>query len=167
MKLNLGSRDRNMEGFKNMDIEKHPGVDYVGDVSDLSRFKDGSIEEIYASNILEHFPAVRTVEVLKEWNRVLEDDGRLLISVPDFKRCAELYLEYGLQDWIVNMLWGDQEYETAFHYTGFDHNRMLRLLAQANFKTATRVISFGVEDCSSLVCSKDKKPVCLNMVATK
>ena len=46
------------EGWKILNIQKNDGrekdVDFVGDISDLSQFKDGSIEEIYASHTLEH-----------------------------------------------------------------------------------------------------------------
>ncbi len=43
IRLNLGSRDRKIPGFKNMDIDAHEGVDIVGDVSDLSMFEDESV----------------------------------------------------------------------------------------------------------------------------
>ena len=46
------------EGWKILNIQKNDGkekdVDFVGDISDLSQFDDGSIEEVYASHTLEH-----------------------------------------------------------------------------------------------------------------
>ena len=170
IKLNLGSRDRVIPGFKNMDCDAHPNVDYVGDVSNLSHLKDGEVSEIYASHILEHFPHVRTLEILKEWNRVLEVGGILYIGVPDFKRTIEIYRKVGhLTDWMVNFLWGDKGYKTAFHYSGFDAKRLSGLLLAAGFSEASQVENFqyNIDDCSAKVSTLDFKIVSLNMVAIK
>ena len=44
----------------------------VGDCRDLSRFEDDSIDEIYASHVLEHLSyRNEIVPALKEWRRVL------------------------------------------------------------------------------------------------
>lgn len=170
LKLNLGSRDRTIPGFKSMDIDPHSGVDYIGDVSDLSRFGDNTVNEILASHILEHFPHAKTLDVLKEWCRVLSKNGLLYVAVPDFKRTVELYSKIGLNDWIVNFLWGDQEYKTAFHYTGFDEGRLTRLLLKAGFSEASVVDELPQHsdgDCSTLVSTFDGGSVSLNMVAVK
>lgn len=152
-----------------MDIDPHPGVDFVGDVSDLSRFQDGSVEEIYASHILEHFSHRKTLDVLKEWNRVLPRGGILYVGVPDFSRTIALYSRHGLVDWIRNFLYGDQEYKTAFHYTCFDESSLAVLLMQSGFSDVSRVerFPFGEDDCSAKVDTLDRKPVSLNMVAVK
>ena len=170
LKLNLGSRDRRIPGFKNMDIDAHPGVDFVGDVSCLAQFSDGSVSEIYASQILEHFPQPMTLKVLQEWCRVLEPGGILYIGVPDFARACEIYQKHGMIDWVVNQLWGDQGYATAYHYTCFDEERLRGFLLKAGFSEASRVDAFPVgdrKDCSHQVFGFDQKPVSLNMVAIK
>jgi len=170
LKINLGSRDRKIPGFKNIDIYEHPGVDYVGDVSDLSRFKDREVSEIFASNILEHFPHTKTLDVLKEWHRVLEDGGRLYLSVPNFRRAIQIYLKTGFKDWIQNFIMGDQAYPTAFHYAIFDEVKLIELVMAAGFKSAETVIDFGFadqKDCSTIRSNLDGQHVCLNMVVTK
>lgn len=170
VRLNLGCRDRTIPGFQGMDIDPHPGVDYVGDVFDLSRFESGSIAEIYASHVIEHAPHVRTLDILKEWGRALEPRGILYVAVPDFARTVQLYQKAGLNDWVQNFLWGDQGYSTAFHYAGFDEGRLRGLLLKAGFSEASRVDNFPVGDtldCSRKVSTLDGKPVSLNMVAVK
>lgn len=170
LKLNLGSRDRAIPGFKSMDCDPHSGVDLVGDVGDLSRFADGSVSEIYASHILEHFPHPQTMSVLKEWARVLEPGGILYVAVPDFNRTVEIYQEYGFADWVLNYLWGDQGYKSAFHYAGFDFERLKKLLLEAGFAEASQVDNFPVghpKDCSTNVFNLDGKPVSLNVVAVR
>lgn len=170
MKLSLGCRDRGLEGFVNMDIDPHPGVDIVGDVADLSRFKDGEVEAIHASHILEHFPHTQTDSVLREWHRVLEPQGILYVAVPDFRRAVELYLKTGMAEWVVKYLWGDQGYKTAYHYTGFDYDRLHGILSGVGFSDISRVEVLPVHrsgDCSTQVSSLDGKPVSLNVVAIK
>ena len=169
--LNLGSRNRSIPGFKNMDIEAHEGVDFVGDCSDLSRFESDSIPEIYASHILEHFSLNKTLDVLKEWHRVLEPGGKLYVAVPDFGRIVELYQGTGfLSNWMVRFLCGDQEYPTAYHYNIFDDNRLTEILNDAGFSDVFRVESFPMSDddeCSNLASEIDGERVSLNLIATK
>lgn len=168
--LNLGSRNRPIPGFTGIDCDIHPGVDLVGDVGDLSRFEDNSVGEIYGSHVLEHFPHTQTLRVLTEWHRVLEPGGKLYVAVPDFERAVELYGVMGLNDWIVNLLSGDQIYKTAFHYNLFDEARLSGLLAQAGFVDSFRVYEFPIgdpEDCSNLKSTYDGASVSLNMIAEK
>lgn len=170
LKLNLGSRDRFIPGYKNMDIDAHPGVDFVGDVSDLSRFEDCSVSAVFASNILEHFPHTRTNNVLTEWKRVLRPGGALYLSVPDFSRAVEIYHSCGLKDWIQNQLMGDQEYATAFHYAIFDEKRLRDIVMDVGFRECSAVERFEFadkNDCSNNVSNIDGKLVSLNMVARK
>jgi len=155
-----------------MDCEAHHGVDIVGDISDLSRFRDGEIAEIYASHCLEHFPHVKTLSVLKEWARVLAPGGILYVAVPDFRRAIDIYLASpnGLENWVINYVYGDQGYPTAFHYAGFDFHRLSRLLREAGFSDISRVANFPIgnlSDCSRIVSTVDGQPVSLNMVAIR
>lgn len=168
--LNLGSRNRAIPGFLNMDCDHHEGVDVVGDISDLSRFESGSVPEIYASHCLEHFPHPQTAAVLKGWFRVLEPGGKLYVAVPDFERCVELYGSLGLCDWLNRLLMGDQEYKTAFHYSLFDEAKLTGMLKEAGFADSFRVEQFPTgdpKDCSNLASTYDGQSVSLNMIATK
>ena len=170
VKLNLGSRNRAIPGFIGIDCDQHEGVDIVGDISDLSRFADGSVEEIYASHVFEHFPHTKAAAVLAEWFRVLAPGGKLYIAVPDFERCVELYGAIGLSEWIVRFLCGDQEYKTAYHYNLFDEARLSGMLKEAGFADSFRVEQFPIGDegdCSNLKSTIDGEPVSLNMIATK
>jgi predicted SAM-dependent methyltransferase len=169
MRLNLGCNDRIKEGWTNVDFDSRPGVDLVSDVSKLD-LPSGCADVVLASNILEHFPQPKTLEVLKEWARLLKPGGILEISVPDFDRTIEIYHKTGLTDWAVNFLWGDQGYPGAFHYTGFNEPRLRKFLEQAGFEDISRVEylpSADKNECSYNVSNLDRKPVCLNMIAVK
>ena len=171
VKLNLGSRTVVIPGFKNVDIDAHPNVSIVANVGDLrGKVADNSVDEILASHVLEHFSHTKTAEVLREWRRCLKPVGVLWLSVPDFNRMLEIYTRHGMSDFVVNMLWGDQGYATAYHYTSFDFIRLEGLLKGAGYGEIERLawLPFWKHGgCGSNVCTTDHRPVSLNCRAIK
>lgn len=169
IRLNIGSRGQQMPGYQGIDCDPHDGVDMVGDAASLHMFENESVEEIYASHILEHFSHTKTATVLKEWYRVLVSGGVLRVAVPDFRRAVEIYLAKGLREFVENHLVGDQGYHTAYHYALFDEDKLSSLLKSVGFSDVTRVEQFGLNsrDCSNLVSTADGKSVSLNLVAVK
>ena len=109
IKLNLASHGDNMPGYINVDFD-HPSADLKADVSALP-FEDNSVDEIYASHILEHFRAGNAYEhhlsnplnpktatdALNEWRRVLKPGGKLELKLPDFEKIVWLY--YNFPQW--------------------------------------------------------------------
>lgn len=83
IKLNLGNQGTYLRGFI--------GVDHItGDaVYPLTKYAGGSVSEIYASHVLEHFSHRHTMDVLREWSRVLEPDGKIRIAVPDWDKITD------------------------------------------------------------------------------
>lgn len=168
IRLNLGGRGTSIPGFLTVDLSPEHDVDVKADVSDLP-FEDSSVSEIYASQILEHFPHVRTQEVLKEWCRVLKKGGKLVVGVPDFARAIEIYQKNGLIPWVTNFLFGDQGYPLAFHYVPFTFATLANELIKAGFSDVKRIgtMPHGLDDCSNLVSTLDGKSVSLNVEAFK
>jgi ubiquinone/menaquinone biosynthesis C-methylase UbiE len=79
LRLNLGSGNRPLPGFLNVDVRNLPTVDVVADVRQLP-FDDGTVAEVEASSLLEHFR--NPYEVLDEIHRVLAPDGAVRVRVP-------------------------------------------------------------------------------------
>jgi SAM-dependent methyltransferase len=79
LRLNLGSGNRPLPGYVNVDSRQLPTVDVVADVRSLP-FDDGSAVEVEASSLLEHFR--NPYEVLDEIHRVLAPAGVLRVRVP-------------------------------------------------------------------------------------
>jgi ubiquinone/menaquinone biosynthesis C-methylase UbiE len=169
LKLNLGGRGTQIPGFTTVDLSDLNTDGIKADVSDLKMIETGSVGEIYASQILEHFPHVKTKDVLKEWHRVLRPGGKISIGVPDFARAIELFQKFGMTDYIVNLLYGDQIYDMAFHYAPFTFGRLASLLDSIGFRNIKRIVDmpYGIKDCSALICNADQKPVSLNVEAVK
>lgn len=79
LRLNLGSGNEPLPGYVNVDRRRVPGVQIVAEVERLP-FRDGSVAEIRASSLLEHF--ADPYSVLDEVHRVLAGEGRFLMRVP-------------------------------------------------------------------------------------
>lgn len=172
VRLNLGGMgegflDGRIPGFTVVDLRE--GADIQANVSDLSFAATGSVEEVYASNVLEHFSIAGTVPVLKEWNRVLRPGGTLYVSVPDFDATVKLYQKTGLTEWIKYHLWGDQKHPLNYHYVCFTFASLAKDLSDAGFSDVKRVkfFHFGVNDGSTNLDSVTLQPISLNVVATK
>jgi len=133
MKLHIGCGEKYLPGYKHLDARPYPHVDYVGKADDLSRFANGTITEIYACHILEHFPRHAILNVLKEWNRVLIPNGTLRIAVPDFEAIVKEYQANKDLDKVLGLLYGGQNYEYNYHYQAYDFERIKRLLTEAGF----------------------------------
>jgi predicted SAM-dependent methyltransferase len=59
-------------------------VQLGGDASNLYWFRDGVLDFVYSSHLLEDFPDTKAV--LREWIRVLKPRGRLILFCPDEQR---------------------------------------------------------------------------------
>lgn len=80
MKLNLGCAGLTMVNF--VGVDKYPGigVDIVMDLNKDWDFKDGSIDEIFASHLIEHLDNFD--HFMRECYRVLKPKGKMAIRVP-------------------------------------------------------------------------------------
>jgi len=171
LRLNLGgmgegNNDTHIEGFKTVDLRD--GADIQSDVSNLTMIKSLSVSEIYASNILEHFPHTKTLTVLKEWHRVLIPGSSCWISVPDFEANVKLFLKEGLVPWVQFLLWGDQLHPLNFHYINFTFATLAEVLTDAGFEDVQRVIQFPfpIRDASTMRDGKYGIRISLNVKAT-
>jgi len=110
IKLNIGSHNKRVKGFYNVDALELEQVDYVCDITETPwRFRamtnalrlaiglkvdsnsfdekdlveENDVEEILMVEVLEHISWRKTSAILKECYRVLKPGGKLHIQVPD------------------------------------------------------------------------------------
>ena len=91
MKLHIGGEEKK-GGWKILNIQQKENVDFIGDITDLSQFENNSIDEIYASHVVEH---VRQQDVSKMFSgiyRVLKENGKFYISVPDMDLLCKIFI---------------------------------------------------------------------------
>jgi hypothetical protein len=151
LKLNLGSGDKEIDGYINLDRKTG------GEIYPLP-YADGTIEEIRASHVLEHFSHREIGSVMHEWARVLKPGGLMQIAVPDFEYCARHYLaghDIPLQGYVM----GGQVDGDDFHKAVFDEGALRDSLMAAGLIGITRWKS-QQKDCAAL-------PVSLNLQGYK
>ena len=169
MKLHIGGW-ATKEGWKILNIQKKDNVDFVGDISNLSQFKDNSIDEIYASHVFEHVRYIDAKGTLLGIHRVLASGGKFYISVPDmevlFRQFLEKKNETKNKIHIIRMIFGGQKDENDFHYFGWDFELLSGLLKNVGFKNIKRVKSFSLFDDSSNMAPYGE-PISLNLIAEK
>jgi SAM-dependent methyltransferase len=85
-----------IEGFNNdnwkeirFDIDEKVNPDIVGTLLDMSAVETGSVDAIYSAHNIEHVFPYEVPIVLKEFYRVLKDDGMVVLRCPDLQSvCA-------------------------------------------------------------------------------
>lgn len=93
LRLNLGCDRWKLPGFVNLDRVVIPGEvepDLQCDVRSLP-YEDGSVDEIYAGHIIEHFDVMEVPAVLREWRRVLKPGAAIWFVTPDAERVLSMY----------------------------------------------------------------------------
>jgi SAM-dependent methyltransferase len=152
MKLDLGAGARSPEGFL-------PLGNVNGTQIYPLPYADGSVDEIRASHVLEHFPHAQVPDVLKEWVRALKPGGLLRIAVPDFGKIAERYLA-GEPMPTEGYVMGGQVDSADYHKSLFDADHLKKLLAEAGLVLLRPWKSELADDCAAL-------PISLNLGGTK
>jgi predicted O-linked N-acetylglucosamine transferase (SPINDLY family)/predicted SAM-dependent methyltransferase len=169
IRLHIGGQQPK-DGWKILNINPGPHVDYVGDVCDLSGFPANSVAEVYASHVLEHVDQNSILSTLRGIRRVLrKGGGRLMISVPDLEVLCRQFLKEGLgapqRVHIMRMMFGGQTDAHDFHKIGLYYEHLADLLKKAGFRNVERVESFGLFDDTSAYAPYGE-PISLNVIAT-
>lgn len=170
LRLHIGG-EQVRPGWKILNIQAKPGVDYVGDCKDLSQFADDSVDEIYGSHVYEHLSYLNELPVaLREAVRVLRPGGRLLAGVPDLEVLALLMLDPTLtveqKYFVQRMIMGGQIDDYDYHRAGFTFEIFCAVLKDAGFTHVERVRDFGLfEDITTMHFMG--RPISLNVIATK
>ena len=147
MKLHIGGKELK-EGWKILNIQKNDGVDFVGSISDLSKFEDESIEAIYASHVVEHIDQKNIKQTLKGINRVLKNGGKFYVSVPDLDILCRIFIEKTapskVKFHVMRMMFGGQTDEFDYHYFGWNYEFLNTYLLEAGFKKNERIKTFDI-----------------------
>ncbi len=169
MRLHIGGREAR-EGWKILDVEDRPEVDFVTDMRDLSMIDDASCSDVYMSHVLEHVALGEVLPVLNDLHRILAPGGKLYIAVPDTEVLAEMLLDPELDTpskfFVMRMMFGGQMSQHDFHCIGFTFDFLVDYLAAIEFESVEHVESFNMfeDDSEFTYCGKR---VSLNLVVTK
>jgi SAM-dependent methyltransferase len=169
-RLNLGCGNEPLPGYLNIDRHGPEPIDPGG--MDLESFlpghvrgevypldwPDGSVDEIRASHVLEHFSHREVVDVLRDWVRALKPGGTLKVAVPNFAWIAEQYLA-GNPVNVQGYVMGGHADADDRHGAIFDEEELSTALRHAGC-CAIRPWQSEAKDCAGL-------PVSLNLQGRK
>lgn len=176
-KLHLGCGDISIPGFVNVDALMTVATNLVSDITKLPEIEDGTVSEIYACHVLEHFSHDEVPVILARWYEVLKPGGLLRISVPDIDRIVKIYIANwkhfqtdGNAPWI-GLIYGGQKDQYDFHKTGFNAVWLTKLLRDAGFMNIGEYphephFCAGIVD-NSLAKAPFEDFLSLNMLAVK
>jgi predicted SAM-dependent methyltransferase len=167
--LHIGGRQVK-PGWKILNAIPGEGVDYIGDIRDLSQFADESFDQIYGSHIIEHLSQQEIVPTLQGLCRILKKGGKLMVSVPNLETLCRMFLDPNLdinaRYHVMRMIFGGQTDDYDYHYIGLNMEFLFNFLRQAGFNDIYQVGEFGLFDDTSSY-KPYGVPISLNMVAIK
>lgn len=134
LRLNLGCGLDVRKDYVNIDLfSENPEV-VIMDVRKLD-LPDNSVDEILASDILEHFSHRATESLLKEWVRVMKPGAELIIRCPSLRLQVLAYLN-GVWDADIAsyMIFGGQTNPGDYHCNAFDEKSIKLHLNKAGLQ---------------------------------
>lgn len=147
IRLNIGAGASNLSGFTPIDIKD--GIDASGKLP----YADGSVDEVYASHVLEHIHHSKTSATLTEWVRVLRPGGRLRIAVPNFGEIRRQQINGQMPLTMVNAwMHGTNDVDTDRHVAEFDEESLVASLRRLGIENPSRWEP-QYDDCSRLPLS--------------
>jgi len=84
----LGFENDNWKEIR-LDIDKNVNPDIVGTLTDMKSVDTGSVDAIYSSHNIEHIFPHEVPIALREFYRVLKEDGIVVITCPDIQSVGE------------------------------------------------------------------------------
>ena len=173
IRLDLGCGKFKTPGFIGVDRRKFEGVDVECELTGPWPWADGSVEEIRASHVVEHFSGVERVHIFNEMYRVMRIGAKALIITPywcsnraygDFTHqwppVTEMLYNYLWRDWRLNnapdndISVNPQGYTCDFDYTyGY---AMHPTIQAKNQEAQMYALSFYKEAAQDLICTLTK-----------
>ncbi len=90
-----------------LDIDPNVDPDILASITDMSSIDDNSFDAIFSSHNIEHIYAHEVLDAFNEFNRVLKDDGYLLLTCPDIEKVCKLIGEGKIGDKLYTAPAGD------------------------------------------------------------
>ena len=104
MKINLGCGYTKKKGYLNCDLSKEVKPDKIINLEKPLPWKDNSVDEIIANNVLEHIQNI--IPLLKEIYRICKKNAMIKIIVPHYASRAA---------------WSDLTHVRPFSWSSFDY----------------------------------------------
>jgi SAM-dependent methyltransferase len=181
--LHVGCGPQNKTGVKGFnsdewkeirfDIDKNVNPDIQGTLTDMSLVDSSSVDAIFSSHNIEHIYAHEVPIALKHFNRVLKDDGIVVVTCPDLQSVCEAVAKNKLLEPLyvspagpiapIDILYGHRGFiangnNYMAHKCGFTYQTLVGAFYEAGFKAnygGRRPQTFDLW----LIASKNEKSV--------
>lgn len=141
VRLNLGGGNTHLVGFTNVDRKEGSEVYPLPHA-------DGSVDEMVASHVLEHFLHRDTYTILSHWVQKLRPGGKIRIAVPDFDAIARDHVA-GKPVNVQGYLMGGQTDGNDVHGALFDRDTLAEMMTRCGLERIGPWES-DIPGCSSL-----------------
>jgi len=143
VRLHLGCGDVNFPGYMNIDLPPSDhvvgsgsGAEMYADVRHLP-FHNGSVAEIQAHHIFEHFSRTAALKLLIHWYELLESGGSIVIATPNLpkaaKRANSRKASVDERMTALRHIFGSQEADWAYHLDGWSRWKWELILPKFGF----------------------------------
>jgi predicted SAM-dependent methyltransferase len=158
VRLNIGCGDVILPGWVNCDLY-NPKADLKCDARKIP-YEDNTVDEIYASHLIEHFDFYEGHAVIKEWYRVLKPGGKLAIECPDLLNLCKVFATSGpeVQTELYVQFYGYPWIPGQQHKFLYTEQALGTVLGNIGFKDVHREPALRYINLDS---------ICLKMVGTK
>ena len=131
------------------DIDKNVKPDIEGTLTDMKLVETGSVDAVYSSHNIEHIYPYQVLIALREFYRVLKEDGMVVITCPDLQSVCEAVVQDKLLEPLyesdigpispIDILYGHRGFiaqgnEYMAHKGGFTYSVLDRAFYEAGFK---------------------------------
>ena len=132
-----------------LDIDQSVNPDILGSLTDMNLVNSGSIDAIYSAYNLDHIYAHEIPSVLKEFKRVLSEDGIAIVRCPDIQTICEVIAQDKLLEPLyespigpifpIDILFGNRQEiadgnEFMAKKVGFTYSVLEQLFGEAGFQ---------------------------------
>ena len=145
----LGFNNDNWKEIR-FDIDKNVNPDIEGTLTDMKSVETGSVDAVYSSHNIEHIFPHEVPIALREFYRVLKEDGMVSITCPDLQSVCEAVVQDKLLEPLyhtsggrpispIDIMYGWREpiakgNEYMAHKGGFTYSVLDKALYAAGFK---------------------------------
>ncbi|KKL78479.1 hypothetical protein LCGC14_2024400, partial [marine sediment metagenome] len=165
VRLNIGSGPEKLDGYINIDCLASFNPDIPANALNL-RVGSSSVDEIYASHLIEHLQPEETQLLLRRFHNWLKGDGKLFIAVPDMIMLAKLFVDGIDALSLMQFVFGQPilAYPEQRHQWGYTEKTLTAHLEAAGFKVLGR---FNSDHNDSSCCYVGDSLISLNLLCEK
>lgn len=139
------------------------------DCATLEEVDDNSVENIYSSHLLEHFPHVQIRDILSTWNRKLQSGGNITLNVPDLVWAAKqlirmdngqpldgYYYQFEGEHGLLSIFYGSESHDGEYHKAGFTKEYFEKVLKETGYSDIVVEKKFDAHDMGVLIATARK-----------